>query len=573
MLKTLQKYTYLIYTFLYLVIPAYVVFNILGKPLTGTDDANIYLQYARNFTSGYGIVYNPGGEHVEGFSSTLYFLICSVFNFFTDTPEVCILLFNLIIAMLSCMLMLHTIKRISTRLNVPKVNIHLLYFVYLFWLFINPSFFCWTIITLMDSGLYTFLLILSYTFFIQMILKGEAGKKQKSIAWLVFIMIIARPEGLIWSTVYLFLYFLLVYHKEQNIKLSLRKMMIPLLTFILTLTALTLYRLWYFGYPLPNTYYTKVSASFVATLTDGFGYFTDFVKMYNGIILIISFLLGAWVIRSFFSKLRSELYFISVFTIVFILVGITLPIIEGGDHFKAFRFFQPVYPFLIMSFIILLFIFNRTGSFKMLMLHSISVSLLLFLGSHDAGWSNFYRNNNTFQVPEDVSFCIKMEFDITTYTRENGRRLNDFFKGNLPVIGFGAAGGIAIGYDGIVYDMLGLNLPELAHADAIKKGPKAHQSFNKKVFYKLAPDILMPTTELSSVQISLEKVEAYYCNTNKWDNLIYKNIFNDKEFRQKYTFALAVNSLQPDYVCYGYFNNNYLKKLAAKQNFKFLTLK
>lgn len=559
------------YAFLYVVVPAYVVFHILGSPLIGTDDANIYLQYTRNFTGGYGIVYNPGGEHVEGFSSTLYFLICSFFNLFTNTPEICILVFNLLMAVLSCLLILTTIRKICEKVNIIGLNIHLLYFVYLFWMFINPSFFCWSIVTLMDSGLYTFLLVAGYGFFVDLILKEKILNRQKNVSLLVFLMILARPEGLIWSVLYLILDLIMVYNITHNFSQSIKAILRPAIVFIVTLSSLTLYRLLYFGYPLPNTYYTKVSASFSSTLKDGFEYFSGFVSMYNFTILIIVLVLSFWFIREFFKGLRSELYFIVLVTLTFIFAGMLLPVIEGGDHFKAFRFFQPVYPFLIIAFILLLIIFKRASKFLELLLHSLPVMLFLFLVTN-AGWANFIRNNNVYQAPVDYKLCIKMEFNIAAYTRENGRRLNEFFRGDLPVIGFGAAGGIAIGYDGIVYDMLGLNLPELAHADAIKTGPKAHQSFNKKIFYKLAPDILMPTAELRNVPISLANVNAYYCDVNSWDNRIYKNIFNDKEFHEKYTLALASNTKHPEYVCYGYFKNEYLKKLSASPDFKFQIL-
>jgi arabinofuranosyltransferase len=570
MLKNLFKWSYFIYALLYVALPAYAVFNILGKPVIGTDDSNIYLQYTRNFTSGYGIVYNPGGEHVEGFSSILYFLICSFFNLFTDTPEIYILLFNGIIALISCILVLHTIKIICDQFNVTDLNIHLLYGAYLFWMFINPAFFGWTIITLMDSGIYVFLLVLSYTYFIRLALKEDLGKKDtRTISILLFLMIIGRPEGIAWAMVFVCLYFVHHYRLRREWKASIKALIMPVLVLLGTILILTCFRLWYFGYPLPNTYYTKVSASFSATLNDGLHYFQEFIRIYNSVILFFTIIMILWLMYLYFKKSALvSLHFVSFITIAFILVGIALPVLEGGDHFHAFRFFQPVYPFLIMPFILLLIMLGHAGSFSRLLIRVVPVCLILFFLSK-ANWNNFYRNNNTFQAPEDVSMCIKMEFNIAAYTRENGKRLNDFFREELPVIGFGAAGGIALGYDGIVYDMLGLNLPKLAHADKIKEGPKAHQSFNKKVFYELAPDVLMPTAELSSIPVSLVSVAAYYCDQGSWDNLIYKNIFNDEEFKQKYTLALATNANNPGYVCYGYFNNNYLKELTAKQNFKF----
>jgi len=46
-------------------------------PLTGIDDANIFFTYARNIAAGEGLVYNAGGERVEGFTSLLYTLVCA----------------------------------------------------------------------------------------------------------------------------------------------------------------------------------------------------------------------------------------------------------------------------------------------------------------------------------------------------------------------------------------------------------------------------------------------------------------------------------------------------------------
>jgi hypothetical protein len=56
------------------------------KPYLGIDDAYIYFVYAKNLAHGHGFVYNIGGERVEGFTSMLWVLICSLaYRLFTDT--------------------------------------------------------------------------------------------------------------------------------------------------------------------------------------------------------------------------------------------------------------------------------------------------------------------------------------------------------------------------------------------------------------------------------------------------------------------------------------------------------
>ena len=53
-----------------------VAYWLLGSPpLLGAEDAAIGFRYARNLAEGYGIVFNPGGERVEGFTSVSWLLI------------------------------------------------------------------------------------------------------------------------------------------------------------------------------------------------------------------------------------------------------------------------------------------------------------------------------------------------------------------------------------------------------------------------------------------------------------------------------------------------------------------
>src|SRR5690606_23471737 len=52
--------------------------HLYGKPQVGIDDANIYFTYAKNISEGHGFVFNPDGEKVEGFTSLLWVLICSL---------------------------------------------------------------------------------------------------------------------------------------------------------------------------------------------------------------------------------------------------------------------------------------------------------------------------------------------------------------------------------------------------------------------------------------------------------------------------------------------------------------
>ena len=52
-----------------------------------TDDAFISFRYARNLSEGYGLVFNPGFERVEGYSNFLWVLVLAGFHALGVAPE------------------------------------------------------------------------------------------------------------------------------------------------------------------------------------------------------------------------------------------------------------------------------------------------------------------------------------------------------------------------------------------------------------------------------------------------------------------------------------------------------
>lgn len=58
------------------------------------EDSFIFLRYSRNLFHGYGPVYNPGEEPVEGYTNFLWMLLWSASYFFTNHPENYLVLAN-----------------------------------------------------------------------------------------------------------------------------------------------------------------------------------------------------------------------------------------------------------------------------------------------------------------------------------------------------------------------------------------------------------------------------------------------------------------------------------------------
>ena len=87
----------LVIVFLTVAIMSYIAGWLNGFPLLGIDDANIYMVYMKNLANGYGFVYNPGSERVEGFTSLLWTLIGALFFKTTSHPNIFLLALNVIV--------------------------------------------------------------------------------------------------------------------------------------------------------------------------------------------------------------------------------------------------------------------------------------------------------------------------------------------------------------------------------------------------------------------------------------------------------------------------------------------
>lgn len=74
-LFTLAVVTFLIYAGLFIYRTSFVIDG--ERYFSLFDDAMISMRYAKNFANGYGLVWNPGGERIEGYTNPLWVLYMS----------------------------------------------------------------------------------------------------------------------------------------------------------------------------------------------------------------------------------------------------------------------------------------------------------------------------------------------------------------------------------------------------------------------------------------------------------------------------------------------------------------
>jgi len=308
---------------------------------------------------------------------------------------------------------------------------------------------------------------------------------------------------------------------------------LPLVYAIFALTCwsvLTQFRLAYFGYLFPNTYYAKVSGSIRYNFSEGFKYLWGFTANFNPLIslLLVYILVRMYslIILLHKSSARKIIKGHEVHSILFVLIIAVLfiPLLTGGDHFGGYRFYTMLIPLLFLVFVIMWIevnsVFQNYSNFQSssYLFLSIFTILCMTMSLH-----------NLKKIPQTQ---LDYDFYITTEGRKTGENFNKLFTNKFPSAGVVTAGSFALTYNGNTIDLMGLNNTEMAHSSGNRNGVKNHAAFSKVIFYKLKPDIVLPKY-ISSLNDAKHEYFDLLKNNN-FENMALKNIFNDNEFLKYY---------------------------------------
>ncbi len=547
------------------------------SPFLGIDDAYIYFVYAKNFVAGHGFVYNVHGEHVEGFTSFLWMWVI-IFCYWISKAYFQWILLGLGILMISYALYrlvewmessFFNISKIEQTSPAPIISIYSLFF--LAFLLIPAGYIDWTIYTLMDTGVWSVLIILIVLLLFDSVDSILSHKKQLYFSMLIILLVLTRPESLLWGIAFLVLYGFLNFKNTGKVKNSLLFSAPPLFCFLATLGLLILFRLHYFGYPFPNTFYAKISSNWFSNLREGITYFFFYIFVYpiHVIPLIYILLSGAILARKYFLKNvlnNADHYQLIIVSIVWVSFLVTL--YSGGDHFPLLRFYQPSLPILFLSLFNFPFILNNIGDLKIkLFLGKKTYAILLILTipfiylSNQAKIMNFSRI-----IPYKASLII--DFELAYFNKNESIKINDFMNRlpYYPSIGRIAAGGYAYTYKGNTIDLLGLNNTLMAHAKKEKIGFKNHASFDTTAFYLLKPAILNAKIIEANTKIkNLDEDDTLFVS-KRISSHILEFVYRSPRFRLLYKAALITNT-NTGMKLYGYYRNDilsYFKKYHYK---------
>ena len=513
---------------LYVIFATYLAWLANYKSFIGIDDANIYMVYMRNLADGYGFVYNIGGERVEGFTSLLWTLIGAASFYITKRPEILLLIINIFLVSYALWRLICFIDKYfhDKRLVTP-------YSLFILGtLILTPGYFEWTVLSLLETGLWSSILIL-LTLNLMDINHDESRLHHIKFYILLILLVMTRPEAILWGGLFIVARFFIFMSEEKSIKRSLQLIFPALLVFVTSIVGLILWREFYFGFPFPNTYYAKVSSDISGNIISGIIY--DLKSFGNDPLSLLTLLI---VIGNLY-KLKNINNITERYKFIFlsgiVILTFAIPLYTGGDHFGLSRFLQPTRPLILLT----LLLFLKLLKFKMNYFVSLLFIIVFSFGNRHPVYVNLVH-------PSPISG----EWKIAKIGRELGDRFNLFFAKNsrYPSLGVIAAGGTAFSCKGITIDLLGLNNVDMAHASKIKnKGVlKNHASFNKEVFYRQKPDIIwfsgsfIPNNKDMNIKAQLNAFQANILQHINKDNR-FKDTYSRVVIRNKYLdFSLII---------------------------------
>ncbi len=292
-----------------------------------SDDAGISFTYARNLAAGHGLVLNPGGERVEGYSNPLWvFLLCPFFAAGAFHPVLVPKVLSIALTVAS----LGMLARVS-RASFGDGESILHAFPSLLLAFHAP-FVTWSVSGL-ENPLYVFLILAGLGRQLREL--SRAGSLPLS-ALLFFLVAITRPEGIVYVAA-------AFAHRAGRALLHRRADGILAWSGVF-IAAFAAYHAWHYSYfadLVPNTFYAKIAGDggwrpggdLLDPGSRGWGYVRDGLAEHHLMaVLPASLALLLW-------RPAPATFLIGLMTGVGILAAAAM----GGDWMPQYRFLSPVF--------------------------------------------------------------------------------------------------------------------------------------------------------------------------------------------------------------------------------------
>ncbi len=283
------------------------------------DDMMISMSYARSLAQGNGLIWYSGTPRVEGYSNLGWTLVMAAVHLL-PLPSTLTSLPMMVLNIVLGVVVLALAARLS-RVLAPDAT------------FAVPA----TLLALVvstDLGLWVvngWEFTLQTALFLWLVLRvlNEARINQPSplTFLLAGVLGIIRVDGMLWSMSVVGLALILNRERRKVLLWSALAFLLPV--------AQVLFRLQYYGLPLPNTYYLKLTGwSLVDRVYPALVAFYHFLRSYGPILLAATW--GAWISRD---RAARALWLLGVPCLLYTLYA-------GGDAFGGLRYFLPWLPIM-----------------------------------------------------------------------------------------------------------------------------------------------------------------------------------------------------------------------------------
>ena len=290
------------------------------------DDSYISYRYSKNLSDGAGIVWNKGEKPVEGYTNFLWVVILAAFiKAGLDPVVVSKLLGLLLLAGTGVLAYSAGVKLLEKRTPVLAVIPVLIFSI-------NASFVIHAVSGL-ETMLFSFVLM-AIAYLALEAVENNSSRTRIMLYSCFLISGLVRPEGVLFS----FITFIVLLFMDRQTR-SLKSLKWFLVCFILPGAAYMAWRLAYFGYLLPNTFYIKGTPGKPLV---GLEYVGSFVLGYYGVYIIL-LLLCAILVR----EKKKYIFIIPALTVI--AYYCTVLSLMG----YCFRYLMPFYPLLLVPLVLL----------------------------------------------------------------------------------------------------------------------------------------------------------------------------------------------------------------------------
>lgn len=429
------------------------------------DDSYITYRYARNIARGLGPVFNPG-EKVEGYTNFLWTMLIAGFAVAGLPWHVIIPLTQLLGLLCGVGVLLLAFLLFRRRgLGPPWLAA-----IPPLLLAANGAFAYWCV-SGMETGLFS--LLLAAAFLLYLDTNTPRGRIAASV--LLGMAAVTRPEGTLFMLLLLLHFAVVTLSRDRGRAVSvanLGSLAALLLPFLALVTPHYLWRLSYYGYPFPNTFYAKTGFSF-SYLKSGAEYLWSFLQAYAlwGLLFLVP---AAAAIAGRRVRLASPLFF----GLLVLPVFAAYTVLVGGDVLRIFRFYVPVLAllYLVVTEALWLLPWSRIASAAVLVSLLPYTFIAPFSRSPDRGTRDFLRRQRKVLVTGLRAEILRnqlLENGLVEKMTATGRWLNahldpdEWFAGTT-------IGAVSFAADRKMVDMLGLTDATIAHHPEDILGPRVY---------------------------------------------------------------------------------------------------